>query len=53
MGDHKRGLPVSVKTTHRSGKLDVLFFIGYSLLLKITTIAIIKEIAMIVTPIKE
>ena len=28
MGDHKRGLPVSVKTTHRSGKLDVLFFIG-------------------------
>lgn len=46
-------LPRYVKTTQCLGKLDVLFFIGYSLLLKIIANAIIKAIAMIVITINE
>ena len=42
-----------LKTTHCSGKLDVLFFIGYSLLLKNIAITIIKANAMILIPINE
>ena len=53
MRNHKRGCLRYVSTTHCSGKLDVLFFIGYLLLLKIITIAIIKAMAMIVINIKE
>ena len=41
------------KTTHCSGNLDVLFLVGYSLLLKNIAITIIKANAMIVTKIKE
>ena len=53
MRNHKRGCLRYVLTTHCSGKLDVLFFIGYLLLLKIITSAIIKAMAMIVINIKE
>ena len=54
--NHKRGLPqIKWFKTHltRESFTDVFFLLVYSLLLKITANAIIKAIAMIVTPINE
>ena len=53
MRNHKRGLPVIYKKTHQLPSLQMCFFIGYSLLLKIMQIAIIKVKARIVTRINE
>ena len=51
--NHKRGSPSYCFDTSNWGKLQMcLFFLVYSLLLKIIANAITKAIAMIVIPIK-
>ena len=47
MRNHKCGLPRNGLTTHCSGKLDVLFFIGYLRLLKIIANAIMLPVILI------
>ena len=53
MRNHKCGLPVVYKKHINCQVYRCVFFIGYSLLLKIMQIAIIKVKAMIVTRISE